>query len=110
MFLLVNTSKTYPDGRKEQRSEVKLGAVLTRSLYVPIAIGIMLLGGMFGCLGVLLVYLGAKGNTNIMLFGQKMETADVGVASIFIGAVTVILVIRRLLKSAEKLTNQEINQ
>ncbi len=63
-----------------------------------------MLGGIFGGFGIVLVYLGAKGNSHIKLFGQSIETADVGVASIFIGAVTVVIVIRALLKSADRLS------
>ena len=61
----------------------------------------MMLGAIFGGLGVVLVYLGAKGQTHIQIFGASLETADVGVACIFLAAVMVILVIRRLLKSVE---------
>ena len=103
--MAANIDVEYPDGRKERRTTLSMHAVLTRSLYLPIAIGVMLLGGIFGGLGVVLVYLGAKGDTHMKLFGQSIDTANVGVASIFIGALTVILVIRRLLKSADRIDN-----
>src|SRR5579863_981737 len=96
-------SRRFPDGRREVQNYSSYRSLLTRSLYVPVAIGIMFLGGIFGSLGVILVYLGAKGDTHIKLFGQSVETASVGVASIFMGAVTVVLVLRRLLKSADDL-------
>src|SRR5689334_2684947 len=76
-------------------------------LFVPIAIGTMILGGMFGAFGILLVYMGAKGASNIKMFGQNIETADVGVASIFIGALVVIIIIREVLKNAERLSRQK---
>jgi hypothetical protein len=101
--MVANIEREYPDGKKERRFEMTMGAVVTRSLYVPIVVGVMLLAGIFGCLGVTLVYLGAKGDTELNLFGQSMHTADVGVASIFIGAVIVVLVIRRVIKAAEAL-------
>ena len=63
----------------------------------------MVLDAVFGSLGVALVYLGAKGTTHIKLFGAVLDTTDVGVACIFLAAVTVILILRRLLKAAEDL-------
>ena len=54
---------------------------------------------MFGTLGVILVYLGSTRNTDLKRFGQRVSTVSVGVASSFIAAITVILVIRRTLKS-----------
>jgi hypothetical protein len=98
------TSKQFPDGSKQIVNVQSYRSLLTKSLYVPIGIGIMVLGGIFGGFGIILVYLGAKGDSHIKLFGQSIETADVGVASIFIGAVTVIVVIRALLKSADRLS------
>jgi hypothetical protein len=96
--------RKYPDGRYEVHKSQSMAAVVTRSIYMPIAIGTMILGAVFGGLGVLLVYLGATGDTHLKLFGQSMDSASVGVASIFIGAVTVILIIRRLLKSADQVS------
>jgi hypothetical protein len=62
----------------------------------------VLAGIIFAGLGVWLV-VGASesGTTSISLFGQEVETTSVGVACIFIGAVTVIVTIRRVLKSLD---------
>jgi hypothetical protein len=95
----------YPDGARKLATSMSYRSLLTKSVYVPIVIGTMVLGGLFGAFGIVLVYLGAKGNSHIQLFGQSLETADVGVASIFIGAVTVILVLRALLRNAELALN-----
>jgi len=55
-------------------------------------------------LGVVLVIKGGEaGRSVISLFGQQIETQSVGVACIFIGAVTLVLVIRRILKTWDRL-------
>jgi hypothetical protein len=81
--------------------------LIVQNLYLPMAIGILILAGLFGGMGVMLVYLGAKGTTTLTLFGQHLETASVGVSALFIGAVTVVLVLRRLLKSVERLQQSQ---
>src|SRR5689334_7701109 len=101
-----STIKTYPDGVREVVSNLSFRSLIAQRLYLPIAIGVIILGGIFGALGVVLVYLGATGDTHLKLFGQSVETASVGVASIFIGAVTVIVVLKWLLKSAEELSRR----
>jgi hypothetical protein len=69
--------------------------------YKLVAIGAYVVGGIFGLLGVWLVYLGSQGNTDLSFFGQTVKTTNVGIAAIFIGAATVVLLIRRLLKSID---------
>jgi hypothetical protein len=85
----------------EEQSEHPIDTALAKSLLLPMILGTIVLGGLFGVLGVLLVYLGAKGNSHIALFGQSIETADVGVASLFIAAVLVVVTLRRVLKSID---------
>src|ERR1043165_6311214 len=48
-------------------------------------------GVILALFGVWLVYLGSTGETKFRLFGQSFESANVGIAAIFIGAVTIIL-------------------
>jgi hypothetical protein len=96
----------FPDGTREERAEITAFA-LTNIVFLLITAGTILLGGVFGILGVLLVYAGAKGNTHLTLFGQTLDTVDAGVASIFIGAVLVILIMRRLLGSIEHVARTE---
>ena len=56
----------------------------------------------FAAFGVWLVIGGGEeGTSTIELFGQTIETSSVGVACIFIGAVTVIITLRRVLKSLD---------
>ena len=54
-------------------------------------------------LGIILVYLGAKGNTDIRMFGASISTGSVGAASLFIAAMTVILISLRVLKELHSL-------
>ena len=53
--------------------------------------------------GVVLVYLGAKGGTSFKLFGNEFQSETVGAVGIFCGAVIIILNIRRIMKSLERL-------
>jgi hypothetical protein len=75
---------------------------LQRGFYLPIAIGVLVLGAIFGALGVVLVYLGVKGQTAFQIFGQKLNTTDSGIAAIFLAVVLVVLLLRALLKSVDK--------
>lgn len=59
-------------------------------------------GSLLSILGVVLVVVGATGDTEFNLFGQSFKSANVGVAALFIGAVLVILNVRRLLSSYDK--------
>jgi hypothetical protein len=47
--------------------------------------------------GIWLVYLGATGGSEISLFGAHLKSSSVGVASLFLGAVTVVVLVRRSL-------------
>jgi hypothetical protein len=70
---------------------------LANRLLVMLAIGGFLLGALFGVLGVVLVFLGVTGNTNLTLFNQTLSTGSVGVASLFIAAVTFVVTATRIL-------------
>ena len=62
-------------------------------------------GSLLSILGVVLVIIGATGDTEFNLFGQSFKSANVGVAALFIGAVLVVLNVRRLLSSYDKSNN-----
>ncbi len=83
---------------------------LASKLLLIVATGGMLLGAAFGILGVLLVYRGATADTQLTLFGQKLSSGSVGVASLFIAAVTVVMVLRRVLKSFDGLMERTITK
>jgi len=104
------TSRQEPDGSSWRENSQSRDVVMVRSLYMPAAIGTLLLGGLFAGLGVLLVYLGAKGETHIRMFGANLETADVGVACMFLAAVMVIVIFRSLFKSAESMKGRNASR
>ena len=66
------------------------------------------------CLGVWLVYLKNIGKTEFTLFGQQIKTDSVGIGAIFIGAVVLIISLRKVFKSLDHglknqtKTNQDI--
>jgi uncharacterized membrane protein len=68
---------------------------------------IIILGGfatglMLAAFGVILVYLGSSGKTEFTFFGQELKSTNVGIAAIFIGAVVIVLIVRRTLKSHDR--------
>ena len=59
-------------------------------------------GVLFGFFGIWLVFGGGPAGSSIMtLFGQELKTENVGVACVFIGAVTVVVTLRRVLRALE---------
>jgi hypothetical protein len=86
----------------EHPTTTELKYKLSLRVLMLIAAGGFLMGGTFCVLGVLLVYRDATapaGDTQINLFGATLSSGSVGISSIFIAAVTVILVIRQVLQS-----------
>jgi len=75
---------------------------MIKQILLPMILGVLILGGLFGVLGVVLVFLGAKGSSHLVLFRQTIETADAGISSIFLASVIVILTLRRILQSVDK--------
>ena len=63
----------------------------THIIYMPVAIGTLILGGMFGGLGVMLVYLGAKGNSEFVLFGQPFVAMSAGPLDPFNHAISFVV-------------------
>ena len=77
---------------------------MTQRLFI-LALVIVAAGLGFAVLGVVLVLEGGEsGSSVIKMFGQEISTDSVGVACIFIGAVTAIFGIRRVLKTWEHVT------
>src|SRR4051794_25889187 len=77
------------------------------SLLRSIIFGTFAIRALFALLGVWLVYLAASGTNNIFIFGQRLQTNNTGVAALFLGAVTVVLLIRRVLKTLEMPLHRE---
>jgi hypothetical protein len=53
----------------------------------------------FAGLGIWLVALNASGDTEFSFFGQTFKSANVGIAAIFLGAATIVLLARSVLKT-----------
>ena len=86
--------------------------VLTIAVLV-LGIGTILLGGFFGIVGVILVYLGAKGTTHISIFNSSFETTNVGVGALCVAAVIVIAMLIRVssvLKTSGGSTSTQITK
>jgi hypothetical protein len=67
---------------------------------ITISIIAMIAGITFAGLGVwLVVGAGETGTSTISILGQTIQTTSVGVACIFIGAIVVLMVLRRVMKS-----------
>jgi hypothetical protein len=73
-----------------------------------IIIGAFVLAFMFCVAGIWLVYLGATGSTEFTFFGQAFKSANVGIAALFLGAVSVVLLLRRTLRSLDIAINAEV--
>jgi len=56
-------------------------------------------GSLLSVLGVVLVVMGATGETEFSFFGQTFKSQNIGIAAFFLGATLVVLNVRRILKS-----------
>jgi hypothetical protein len=63
------------------------------------------LGGLLLMGGIVLAIKGGTTNTAFTLFGNEFSSTSVGVSLAFIGAVMVVAVIRRVLRSVDKITS-----
>jgi hypothetical protein len=66
-------------------------------------ITILLIAGLLIVGGIVLVYLGAAGNTEITLFGNTFKSEVVGAVGIFVGGVFAALGIQRTMRTLERL-------
>lgn len=67
-----------------------------------IALASFVVALIIAAMGVYLVYLGASGDTEFSFFVQQFRSTNVGIAAIFIGAVLIVLNVRRTLTSFDK--------
>jgi CheY-like chemotaxis protein len=72
---------------------------LQHNLLTLLIVGTFLVGTILAIAGLFAV----GGNTELSLFGQKINSTSAGVAGIFIGAVLIIFTIRRLIKTVESM-------
>jgi membrane protein implicated in regulation of membrane protease activity len=63
------------------------------------------LGGILLVGGIVLAILGGSAQTAFTLFGNQFSSTSVGVSLAFIGAVIVVITIRRVLSSVDKITS-----
>lgn len=73
-----------------------------KSLFRLIANGTFWIGALLAVLGVVLVIVGAGGDTSFSFFGQSFRSQNVGIAAFFLGASLIVLNIRRLLRSIDR--------
>ena len=71
-------------------------------LFTLIARWTFWVGALLAVLGVVLVAIGAAGNTEFTFFGQSFRSQNVGIAALFLGAALIVLNVRRVLTSVER--------
>lgn len=74
-----------------------------KSLLTIIAIGTLVVGVLLAGMGIALVALHSSGRTNIHFFGQTFDSSNVGIAAIFLGAATIVVVLSRLMKRLKEI-------
>lgn len=83
------------DSVKVQSQRTRLLHLITNWTFVT--------GIVVSLLGVLLIIVGgARADSSVSLFGQRITTTNVGVSTVFIGVVMIVSNIRRVLKSFDK--------
>lgn len=80
----------------------ELSGMMFMSLAIGLVAGLVLAG-----FGVWLVSLGSQGTAKVALLGQNIDSTNVGVTSIFIGAVTLLFVVRRTLTTIHDLATHQ---
>ncbi len=78
---------------------------LRSPILIICVIGAFFMGITFSSLGVLLVCLGAQGQTEITLFQLSFHSTNIGISAIFIGAVVTLYIVHSVLALFEKLKN-----
>lgn len=79
----------------------------TSSALRMIIIGAFFLTAIFCMAGIWLVYLGANGSTEFSFFGQTFKSTNVGIAALFLGAASAVLLLRRTLRTLDIAVNAE---
>ncbi len=77
---------------------------------ISVVICILLVAVVLVAGGVLFVYLGATGNTELTLFGNTFRSDVAGAIGIFVGAVVAGIGIRQALQSVERLGTHPYNE
>lgn len=74
-----------------------------RPLLTVIAVGTLIVGVLLAGMGIVLVAFHSSGHTKISFFGQKFDSSNVGIAAIFLGAATIVVVLTKLMKRLKEL-------
>ena len=82
----------------------------TSSALRAIILGAYIVALAFCGAGIWLVYLGATGSTEFNFFGQSFASTNIGIAALFLGAATVVLLIRRSLGTLDKAIGAETRE
>ncbi len=72
-----------------------------------VIVGVVVIAIVFVGAGIWLVYLGATGDTQFTFFGQTFGSTNVGIAALFLGAATTVLLLRRSLSSLDNVVRSE---
>ena len=82
---------------RHMHSEIKKASLVFGIVVSVIALLICLLG-------VWLIYLKSSGQTHFKFFGQDFRSDNVGIAAIFLGAVVIVIALRRTFKTLDNIT------
>lgn len=88
---------------KTAQEYIKVGEHLSSAkglLYLIIG-GTLIAALCFIAAGLVLVYLGATGQSTVELFGSTIKSENAGIVSIFFGAVTLIILFRQAMEKIE---------
>lgn len=79
----------------------------TNNLFTLIVKRSFLIAAFFAIVGVVLVFWGARGQSRIELFGNSASCENVGVACLFIAAIVICIIIKRVLTSHDVVINSK---
>jgi len=79
----------------------------TSAVLKIVVLGACLIGIVFCVSGIWFVYLGSSGATEFTFFGQTFKSVNAGIAALFLGASTVVLLFRRALRTLDSAIRAE---
>jgi uncharacterized membrane protein YidH (DUF202 family) len=78
-----------------------------RRTLLPLTYAVLIFGLALAAFGLVLVRLGHTGTAEMTLFGQSIKTTSIGIAAIFIGAVAVVRMVRRMFEWVDTAIRRE---
>lgn len=76
----------------------------------PLMWGVLIFSGAIALTGIVLIALGATGDTDFSLFGQTFKSTNAGITALFIAAIVAVVLGRRIIGAMENTTTIEINR